>query len=232
MKKLDAFIDQRAFRPLPSPYESYYLHAEQIHTYDRDGFVIIRDILNTQFVDRLRLSSLNLQAVDKRSVKDIEKHDPIFQMVYENSVVRFMVEDLNGPSDMCQSFVFFKSPKDQRPKPWHQDSAYWGTSDETMTNVFVPLTPSNKRNGGVHFFPGSHLLGRIFHHVEDDGFGFQNLVCNVTAFKEPVCPDVNPGDLIICHNLTVHGSFSNDTDATRINIGFHHKRRGTTLEWR
>jgi Phytanoyl-CoA dioxygenase (PhyH) len=228
--QLDRFIDRRAFHWQP-PANPQHLTAEQLADYGRDGFIVVRQALDLRFVETVREASLDLLPIDSRSVKNIEQHNPIFRQVYENQPVQGMVSDLNGPSVMCQSFVFFKPPGNLRPKPWHQDSVYWGTSAETMMNVFVPLTSSNRRNGGVHFIPGSHLLGRLFHRASDDGFGFPNLVCDVSAFREPVVPEVEPRDLILCHNLVVHGSFRNETDEMRINIGFHHRAVGTTLEW-
>jgi ectoine hydroxylase-related dioxygenase (phytanoyl-CoA dioxygenase family) len=229
--RLDRFVDPRAFRSRPPEHPLRHFTSEQIAAYDRDGFLLLRAVLDPGFVERLRAEAMKLFARNSRSVKNIERHSDIFRAVYEPPPIRGMIEDLNGPSVMCQSFVFFKQPGERRPKPWHQDSIYWGTSAETMVNVFVPLTQAVARNGAVHFVPGSHRLGRLFHWVEDDGFGFPNLVCDVSAFREPVVPEVSPGDIIISHNLVVHASFANESDEMRINLGFHHHAVGTTLDW-
>ena len=228
---LDCFVDKRAYRSIADPKPSDLVSTSELDQYDRDGFVLLRGRLSDKLVSSLLLQALPLAKLSNRSVKGLERHHDVFGQFYRSEIVRQLVAAFNGPSEMCQSYVFFKMPGELRPKPWHQDSIYWDTSAETMINLVVSLTHATKASGAVHFIPGSHKLGRLFHQVQDDGFGFPNLVCDVSAFREPVVPELAPGDVIVSHSLVVHGSFANTSPEMRINIGFHHHAVGTKISW-
>lgn len=127
---------------------------------------------------------------------------------------------LNGNSELVQSFVFFKKPNETQRKNWHQDSVYWDTPS-TMTAAFVSTTDCDENMGCIWVIPGSHKIGRVYHEIEKKDNNWEDLVCDISAFQDPVPVPAKKGDVLFCHGLTLHASFENKTDQYRINTGFH-----------
>ena len=123
-----------------------------------------------------------------------------------------------------QRFLFRKEAHDLRPKPWHQESIYWDT-DGTMMAAFAALDDCPKERGCIWIIDGSHKIGRLHHHVENEENGWPNLVCNIELFREPRSIPMKIGDVLFCHGYTLHASFANTTDQVRTNLGFHLQRR-------
>ena len=96
-----------------------------------------------------------------------------------------------------QRFVI-KDSSSRSPVFPHGDFAYdYGWPEKTT--CFIPLTPSNSKNGGISFYPGTHHFG----YMGDAG------EVNTDLLKPDwplVCPELEPGDIALCHTCTWHCS--------------------------
>lgn len=96
-----------------------------------------------------------------------------------------------------QRFVI-KDGSSRKPVFPHGDFAYdYGWPEKTT--CFIPLSPSNARNGGISFYPGTHHFG----YMGDAG------EVNVQLLKPDwplICPELEPGDIALCHTCTWHSS--------------------------
>ena len=113
---------------------------------------------------------------------------------------------------------------------WHNDKAYWPVSGEQLCTVWVPVQAVTLRNGPLEYVIGSHKWERAF----KDSFypmyrqlDFRGLDPENAIVDEP--PDVNayrhafniatfeldPGDCLVHHPLTLHASPKIDHDARR-----------------
>ena len=73
----------------------------------------------------------------------------------------------------------------------HSDFAYdYGWPEKTT--VFIPFSPSNQKNGGISFYPGTH-----FFEVNTD---------LLSPDWPLICPELEPGDIAMCHTCTWHCS--------------------------
>lgn len=96
-----------------------------------------------------------------------------------------------------QRFVV-KDRKSRTPVFLHQDVGYdigW----PEKTSVFVPLSPANRDNGGLILYPGTHALGYM------GDAGELNRALLDPAWPA-VFPALNPGDVVLMHECTWHGS--------------------------
>jgi ectoine hydroxylase-related dioxygenase (phytanoyl-CoA dioxygenase family) len=115
-------------------------------------------------------------------------------------------------------FLYRKQRSHPQPKQWHQDVVYWDHSDGRIMALFTPLTPIRIANGALHVIPGSHRLGRLFHQPSANNY---SLFCDASAFREPDVVELEPGDVMALHSLTLHYSPENPSDQERINFGLH-----------
>jgi len=224
---IDDFIDKRHFEPVEP---AGWLSPDQAAAYNRDGFLILRDHVPADWLARLKGPVERLVETGHRSQKDIDQKDAEIAAFVASDPVTGTIELFNGPSALLQAFCFVKLPHEQRTKPYHQDGVYWQTSDSRVACVFVALTEATPDNGCIYFLPGSHRLGRLYHWVQHDEFGLENLECDIAPLPRPVPMVLKPGDAVVAHTLTVHGSFGNATDRPRISLGFHFRGQATTLE--
>jgi hypothetical protein len=113
--------------------------------------------------------------------------------------------------------TFVKTPGTQQRTAFHQDLAYFQISNDHCVIVWIALDPVDATNGALEYVRGSHLWGETY---------APNVFFAQTPFStspEKRCPDieanrdgyeiisfdVRPGDVIVHHVRTVHGSGGN-----------------------
>lgn len=221
---IDDYIDKRCFVPAKP---GSRLSAAQAELYNEQGWILLEDHVPRETLTDLRARIDALLVKNHRSCKDVDKRDPALAEFCASPYIQGTIDAINGRSRLLQSFAFCKLPGEARTKPWHQDGVYWEMNDSRVTCAFVALTESTLESGCIHGIPGSHLLGRLHHRPQADEFGLENLVCDISAFREPVTIEARPGDMLVMHTLTIHASFANRSPGPRINLGFHFQHEGT-----
>lgn len=106
-----------------------------------------------------------------------------------------------------QRFVI-KDRHSRTPVFPHQDYGYdlgW----PEKTSVFLPLSEMNPDNGGLFFLPGTHLAGFLGDAGEID---LEMLAPGWPA----IAPTVSPGDIVLMHECTWHGSGPHKAGPDRI----------------
>ncbi len=103
--------------------------------------------------------------------------------------------------------------------PWHQDTAYYGPQsvDDTILTVWLPLVTANAHNGCLQIVPGSHRRGAVAHDAEVGEGQFLQL----RATPDPatvLTVEMQPGDVLVMHNLLWHCSTHNHSDGIRWSI--------------
>lgn len=215
-----AFVPARAGRLIDEAAASFY---------NDHGYVVLRGWFTATALAAVRDDVERLVAESHRRQKDIHLKSPAIGRLMRSERVAGLMDEVNGPSTLLQSFAFTKLPNEIRTKHWHQDGVYWGLSDARVSCLFVPMTATDVDNGCIWMVPGTHKLGRMYHRVATDEFGLENLALEIDAFREPVPMLVEPGDAVLAHTYTVHASFHNRTDRPRISLGFHFRNQATAL---
>lgn len=104
---------------------------------------------------------------------------------------------------------------------WHQDGGYTATSsgssgvrDLRMVNVWAPLVPAREHNGCMQFAPGTHRLGVVPHEKRQYYLEISADQLNRHAQK-PVSIELDPGDVVLFHNLLFHCGLPNHSRTIR-----------------
>lgn len=120
-----------------------------------------------------------------------------------------------------QSEYFAKPKKIGLPVPDHQDNYFWNIIGGNALTIWIALSPSNKKNGAIHYYEASHLYNTL-KHVPSFAKGTSQKIKNIKFLKrfKKVIPELNRGDALIHHASIVHGSKRNSSSITRKGITF------------
>lgn len=127
--------------------------------------------------------------------------------------------------------MFVKEPGTDAPTPWHQDLSFWPIRGEQITSFWIPLDPVTRESSGLLYVKGSHRWPQRFKAISPD------YVAAIIDEQMSDVPDINanpelyelldwemvPGDILMFHPLTLHGSYGNRHRSRR--------RRALALRW-
>ncbi len=133
--------------------------------------------------------------------------------VYIKKVVK---KFLNSEVQYRYSELFAKPAKIGLPSPIHQDNFYWAVKGANALTVWVALDKSNKKNGCIYYYDGSHKKG-ILSHKPSYAKGSSQTIKNKNQLKKFKIsyPSLNVGDALIHNCLVVHGSSKNNSKKGR-----------------
>jgi ectoine hydroxylase-related dioxygenase (phytanoyl-CoA dioxygenase family) len=217
------------------------LSAELLEAYRRDGYIILRGLLDAEEIRAVSDIRHDAEARAQeaggsfrvgRSGYDVEKlvgHaegrmalrkiqgpydcEPAFRRVCASEKILDIVEDLIGPNIYYHSSkLMFKPPNGGRRKPWHQDFAYWSQMNTNQVTVWMAIDPSTRENGCIQVIPGSHHDGLHPHYHGEDYMIHEETI----ADREIAFAEMAPGDVLFFSVLTLHASDVNTSDKPRL----------------
>jgi hypothetical protein len=160
------------------------------------------------------------------------KRDPGVRKVAFDSGLPGIAAKLLGARylNFWEDTTFVKAPHTRQKTAFHQDLAYFQIEGEQCVIVWIPLDPANRENGTMQYVRGSHKWGETY---------APNVFVSQTPIQSsphPKCPDiegkqaaydivsfqVEPGDVIVHHVMTVHGSGGNRSDHWRRAMSFRY----------
>ena len=124
--------------------------------------------------------------------------------------------------------LFVKEPGTAAVTPWHQDGPYWPVKGDQILSIWLALDDVTVESSGVEYIKGSHRWGREFRpiHFGGDTEAYKMLpgetLPDIDALrKEPgstldiVNWDMQAGDCLLHHCMTVHGAPGNASSTQR-----------------
>lgn len=204
-----------------------------IAAYERDGFVMVPDLLTEEEVDAY--GEAVTQAVRERTAGD---NRPLAERSrYEQSFIQCMNlwEDrldvrpltfhpkLGAVAAALMRVDAVRLWHDQalykqaggRPTDAHQDHPYWPIKETNSVTAWIPFEGSTLESGALGYLPGTHTIGlRKFVNIF---FGEPEDILSDPEVKdiEPVFLEVPKGSVAFHHGLTVHLANPNVTDRDR-----------------
>ncbi len=112
---------------------------------------------------------------------------------------------------------------------WHQDGGYTeaggaGGPVETlrMVNVWTPLVPAREENGCMQFIPGTHRLGVVPHERRQYYLEIARDHLD-RRLGEAVSIELDPGDVVLFHNLLFHQGLPNRSRMVRWSLDWRYQ---------
>jgi len=225
---------------------NFSLSAAQVNDYNNDGYVIIRNFLQPQEVNKLYSIAVEDDTMKKHSF-DLNDQtgkktklalwytpgdDAYGLLTKSNRMINAVNKLMEGDSAVCHfhSKLMQKEPKVGGAWEWHQDYGYWYKNEfllpGQMMSVMIAITEANKKNGCLQVIKGSHKMGRIEHGFAGEQVGAsQHYVDLCLRTMELVYVELMPGDALFFHSNLLHRSAANLSDNSRWSLISCYNRR-------
>ena len=212
---------------------------EQRAAYERDGFVLIRSLFDTEEIALLRGAietdpQLHASLYDRNDASGKATRmatwnhpgDSVYGLAARSHrVVDTREEMLGGEVYHYHSKLTAKEPRDGGAWEWHQDYGYWyhnGCVFPYMASVMVALDKTTRENGCLQVIRGSHHAGRVEHGVlpgQQVGADPRR-VEEMLKSLELVYAEMEPGDGLFFHANVMHRSDQNRSENRRWTVLF------------
>ena len=217
------------------PLDDASISDSLVSDYERDGAVALRGVIPLHWVERLREGvDQNMREPGPYAKRYTPDGKPgLFFGDYCNwrriPGYRDFLRD--GPIgalgarlmrarrvNLFHEHVLVKEPGTGEPTPWHHDQPYWSVDGRQVMSFWIPLDPVG-RETCVEYVAGSHLSGIWYsparfadakaHPARDPNFrAVPDIDADRSAYRL-LGWDLEPGDCIAFHALTLHGAPGN-----------------------
>jgi len=205
------------------------LSTAQIEDFDRDGYLLVRNVFDWDTIEHLRSAIDGWEAkaeaflrTQPRATMSIATADEITftvhlvtrcpearQFALHPSLVGLCHDLIGDDVRLYWDQAVYKKPEPVREFPWHQDNGYAFVEPQQYLTCWVPLTEATLDNGCPWVVPGAHRWGTLEHVASPAG-----LRCQVDS-DDSVPVQARVGDVIVFSSLTPHRTGPNRTDRTR-----------------
>ncbi|WP_135549244.1 phytanoyl-CoA dioxygenase family protein [Paenibacillus cymbidii] len=210
--------------------EREYLTEAQVEQFHREGFILVKGLLNEDEVEEVKLHFQDLLArgpvkgVFDIPAKDRIEQDPLLQyprmlgperisevaMKYSihPSIMRANA-DLFGEEPLsCGSMYYFKPPG-ARGQALHQDNYYLRNEPGTCIGCWIAIDPADEENGGLVVVPNTGDLEiQCPDKADTKQYAYSDEV-SVPAGLAPIPMIMDPGDALFFNGNLIHGSYMN-----------------------
>lgn len=218
-----------------------------IDTYNRDGVVCLRGVLNQDWINdilpvarRLIVDKENFGLLPTIPGRYMSRTIPEFRDMIFNSPIAAACGGILESEEIRFFFdeIFAKPPESDAKTIWHTDRMGWPTSGNMVPSLWLPITPITKANS-LECIAGSH--------TEDDKYWLfspnaRQMIKPDDRLPHPECEklrgdgktkflswDMEPGDLLVVHPWTKHYSGGNPSNDWRIAISI--RMFGDDIRW-
>lgn len=226
--------------------------ADERERYRRDGYVLVRGLIDAEALARLDARFLALveaavpppdglvimkdvafskgRAQPKSALHAVNKilsfeADPVLWPFALDVRLLERVRELVGPDLMTLSTnVFNKPPGVDGRHPLHQDLRYFSLRPaDGIVATWTAIQPCERENGCLAVIPGSHRGDLAEHGSPDwDQVNFGFFAAKGVDVDARVHLEMSPGDTLFFHPLLVHGSGRNRSAGFRRAISIHY----------
>ncbi len=212
--------------------------------FDNHGFCIINSFLTRRELNQLNNKVKNFIKNKSKNLKgrninltknkkpntlhDIDKFDKYFKrFAMKKKNIQLAKFFLNSNPEFRKCEIFAKPAQTGMASPFHQDNYLWAIKNNNGITFWIALEKSNKKNGGLQYLSSSHKLGLLKHENSFMPGTSQKIGSSLYKKKlsklKKITPELKPGDMLIHHCLTVHGSNKNNSTKSR---------RGFTIQYK
>ena len=217
---------------------SYKLSAKQIKKYNEDGFVIIDNVIDEDFLNKVKLATTKIvekaslidnsndqydladnhsrSKISVRRIKQPHSFDNTFKdLLYYPSVIQKVKSLLGTNFRLHNGKINLKSPSAGDLVDWHQDWAFYPHSNDDVLAVGIMLDDMTSENGSVLFIPGSHK-GKIYNHHHNGYFaGAIDIEKDNIDLSDAFEVTGKAGSITIHHARLLHASKPNNSNNMR-----------------
>jgi phytanoyl-CoA hydroxylase len=191
--------------------------------YDRDGFVIVPDVLSPAECDRLKAEARKVLDAKAQAGASVHVHvsvgSPVFRALAEDPRIVDILKPIMPQGVMFLSDkIVYKSADKTFATPWHVDFFYWRNTRPKLS-VWIPLDDALAENGTLTVVPGSHKQDWRMVKLGLPSGDFQYEINDGTWREgDVVTCAIKRGSVIVFSDRLVHGSTRNTAGRDRYAI--------------
>jgi hypothetical protein len=199
--------------------------SESLERYERDGFLIFRNVLDAGLIAQASehvawLQQRNPELRGEDLGNQLVARDPFWVRLVSDDRLLDIAELFVGPDiALFASHYICKPPFAGRPVLWHQDGAYWPLEPMEVVTLWLAIDDSTPENGCLRVIPGSHR--QDLHELRaredvDSVLGSES----ATEVEETLAVDLtlSAGDVEVHHPHILHGSNANTSPRRRCGL--------------
>ena len=223
-----------------------------VKEYQNKGFVVIKNLVSKSEAKALEKKTLSFlkKTIKKYKGRDINfaskkrslnKLHSFHRLHDSSEIVKFSKN--NKISTIAKTLIktkklelraseFFAKPKKVGLNtPPHQDNYFWNVKFNKGLTIWIALSKSSKKNGGVYYYCGSHKKG-IIKHTPSFAKGTSQKIQDLKKLKrfKKSLPNLDIGDALVHHCLVVHGSYKNLSNYSRRGLTFQFKDKNVQYD--
>ncbi|MBW3541251.1 MAG: phytanoyl-CoA dioxygenase family protein [Planctomycetes bacterium] len=214
--------------------ENCPIDVAQAAAFERDGFIIVRRLLDAEEIELLRdIARADHELARERSsradgeggavelvVRNELPEDSLYGAIVRSRRIVSVMERLLGDEVYHYHHkMILKEPRTGGAWAWHQDYGYWynnGCLFPDLASCMIAVDGATRENGCLQVLAGSQRLGRIEHGKVGDQTGADpERVTEACRRLERVYCELEPGDAIFFHANLLHRSDQNTSDRPR-----------------
>jgi ectoine hydroxylase len=214
------------------------LTKDQIDRLERDGFLVLPNLLSADEIALLRAELARVsQLVDIRNMREGDGETPriiyglpdvggpTFSQAYwdlarDRRVLQPVMDILGEDVSLFHIKCNFKEAIDGGYWQWHQDYANWKANDNApeprLVTAMVMLDQATEMGGCLYFVPGSHKRGIVEPDWDDTSTSYalwtvpkQKMIQIAAELGDPVAITGTQGTVVLFHANMIHGSGHN-----------------------
>lgn len=230
---------------------------EEIRTYEEDGVVCLRGLFDADWCRRMHEASLRFMQSGQGRQRIVDRPDEtgkfysnVFMCGSDADFLAF--RDESPVAEIAATLMrsksvrfwydqlFIKEPTTVAPTQWHHDLPFWPFLGNDIISIWTAFTPATRESSGLVYIAGSHKWGKFYRPVtpdEDPAFANPELEPCPNFSEQEGDPslrflswDMEPGDCVCHHPLTVHGAGPNKSSTER-RIGLSLRFFGTDARY-
>ena len=157
--------------------DRYRVMTNEYVQYQRDGYLVVRDLVRRDEVEKLQQHAMNLfygrvsapgiepppaeatreQLLQRFTrVHMLHRVDPVSERFFLHPRILDVLEALIGPDVLALQTMLFYNPPGKGGQGWHQDAYYITTYPDTLIGTWMALDDVDEENGCLWFAKGSH----------------------------------------------------------------------------
>jgi len=205
---------------------------EEYQHFRREGWVLLKKVISPTHITALRddimgvLKARNMLDSYLAQSWEYLRGSPLHGLMASTHLRAIAERLMGGPGQLYMPFTAVKGPG-QGPFTFHQDNNYTLLDGEAL-NCWTAFTPMTVATGCLRIVPRSHLTGTVTSQASDECKGHRQVAAKPTSWVDVI---MDPGDTVVFHRLTVHGSGANTTTDPRVAYAVQWSRQDCRGFW-
>jgi ectoine hydroxylase-related dioxygenase (phytanoyl-CoA dioxygenase family) len=177
--------------------------VEQRHRYERDGYLVVEQLVERSTAERLcqlLCSELGVEltadAGYDAAFDNVWRSIPWLSDLHLHREIGAVAATLANVSPLR---LYHDAMFVNKAAPWHQDES--SSLVDTLISAWMPLVPMSRATGSITYARGSHVRGLTNQNDQDDRSLEEDLVRSGFAIQET---RMVPGDVVFHHGMTFH----------------------------